>query len=65
MFNKDTKEFQCNNCGKNIETGEVVWTKWQFPPKNNASQLKSRKALEFENVPILCSACSEKLIAKF
>ena len=64
MFNNATKEFHCDNCEKMIQTGEKVWTKWNFPPKSSATQLKSRKELEFENAPILCLNCAEKLISK-
>jgi len=39
MFNKEEKEFRCNHCKKVIDTGEVVWTKWPFPPKASAYQL--------------------------
>ena len=59
MFNKEGKEFRCK---KVIDTGEVVWTKWPFPPKASAYQLKPRKELALINAPILCLNCSEKLL---
>ncbi|SFD62375.1 hypothetical protein SAMN04487887_102456 [Enterococcus casseliflavus] len=62
MFNKEEKEFRCNHCKKVIGTGEVVWTKWPFPPKASAYQLKPRKELALINAPILCLNCSEKLL---
>lgn len=65
MYNSKTKTFHCNNCGKVASTGEEVWTKWKFPPKVNATQMKPIKELEFENAPIICMACADKLLVHF
>lgn len=64
MFEPTTKTFHCNNCQKQIETDETVWTKWRFPPKNSAGQLKARKDLELQNAPILCETCAKEIITK-
>ncbi|MGX7014219.1 hypothetical protein [Vagococcus silagei] len=62
MFDQNLKKFQCNHCHKKIESGEQCWTKWQFPPQANAFQDKAIKALEYQNAPILCLECAEKIM---
>lgn len=64
MFDQKKKHFYCNNCQKEIQTGEKVWTKWNFPPDIHATQLKSRKELEFENAAILCMDCASTIMKK-
>lgn len=64
MYESLTKKFFCNNCKKEINTGEKCWTKWRFPPKNNAVQYKSIKSLEYQNAPIICLICAQELILK-
>lgn len=66
MFDTTEKIFKCNRCGKKIETAEECWTKWQFPPKVTSTQDKSIKSLEYQNAPIICLDCAEKImIEKF
>lgn len=64
MYDSKTKKFFCNNCEKEVSSGDKCWTKWTFPPKNNAFQDKSIKALEHQNAPIICLACAKELILK-
>lgn len=58
---KDNK-FYCNKCQKEINTFEKCWTKWSFPPSVHSFQDKPIKTLEYENAPILCVACAEKIM---
>lgn len=60
----ETKTFHCNNCNKEISTWQEVWTKWKFPPKVTAPQLKSIKELEFENAPVICMTCADEIFRK-
>lgn len=62
MYNSIDKKFHCNNCDKVIETGEKCWIKWNFPPSHLKAQMKPAKSFELDNVPIICSVCSEKEI---
>ncbi|KAF1297190.1 hypothetical protein BAU15_06485 [Enterococcus sp. JM4C] len=64
MYASETKTFHCDNCGKQVVSGENVWTKWNFPPKVTAAQMKAIKELEFQNAPIICQTCSEELLSK-
>lgn len=64
MYDKNSKKFCCDSCGKQILSGEKCWTKWNFPPKITASQMKAIKELEFENAPILCLECADKIMTK-
>ncbi|MGO3732987.1 MAG: hypothetical protein ACTJHC_07375 [Vagococcus sp.] len=62
MFDKKEKKFKCNRCHKQVETAEVCWTKWQFPPGNMSAQDKSIKALEYQNAPIICLNCANDIM---
>lgn len=64
MYDEKTKKFHCNRCGKEITTWEKCWTKWQFPPKINSVQDKSRKALAEENAAILCLKCADEIFTE-
>lgn len=64
MFDNNQKKFKCDRCKKEIETFEKCWTKWQFPPKANSFQDKSIKALEYQNAPILCLDCADKIMTE-
>lgn len=60
MYNNKDKHFHCDHCDKIIETGEKCWIKWNFPPSHLKTQTLPRKSFEWENVPIICSNCSNK-----
>ncbi|AQP52844.1 hypothetical protein CBF34_07610 [Vagococcus penaei] len=64
MYDTNEKQFKCDRCKKAIGTAEKCWTKWQFPPNVNAFQDKSIKALEYQNAPIICLACSEQIMTE-
>ncbi|MGX7109471.1 hypothetical protein [Facklamia miroungae] len=60
MYDQSDRNFHCDHCHKIIETGEMCWTKWAFPPSHLKAQVKPRKEFEWKNAPILCSQCSDK-----
>ncbi|EFF27053.1 hypothetical protein N8B79_03290 [Enterococcus faecium] len=37
MYIFETKIFHCNNCNKEISSGEEVWTKMEISAKSNCS----------------------------
>ena len=64
MYIFETKIFHCNNCNKEISSGEEVWTKMEISAKVTAPQLKSIKELEFENALVICMTCTDEVFRK-
>lgn len=64
MYNNKDKKFHCNRCDKVVSIGEKCWTKWNFPPKIMTTQMLPIKELEFQNAPILCLDCADKMMSE-
>jgi hypothetical protein len=48
---------KCENCGKEIKGGEVVYIKMRYPEYDGMTRIK--KFLELEG-KIICESCQEK-----